>query len=119
MKDDDRRRAPRVSVAAVASLETLGALNANNQALCTVRDVSRSGIGLQTGQPPIAGQAVVLRLALDDVIHELKTRATRVLRRGDSNFYDIGLDWSTCSPAQLKFLDDVLAAIEGHPLDEA
>ncbi len=113
--DQDRRRAPRVRVAACATLETQGVLNAGNQALCSVRDVSRSGIGLETGQPPMVGQGVLLRLALDEDVREIRTLATRVHRRGTSNFYEVGLDWSSCTPEQLKFLDKVLAALEQQP----
>ncbi len=111
-QDQDRRRAPRVRVAAFASLETRGVLNPNNQALCAVRDVSRGGIGLETGQPPMIGQTVILRLALDDRVHELRTVATRVFRRGTSNFYELGLDWTNCSSEQLTFLDEVMKAVE-------
>ena len=110
MAHDDRRRSPRVRVAAIASMKTCGSLNANDQALCAVLDLSRHGIGVETGQPPSPGQGVLLRIALDDRIHELKTRVTRVERRGSSHFYRVGLDWSHCSPAQLAFLDEVLAA---------
>jgi len=112
----NRRRADRVRVAAIATMETKGTLNANDQALCSVRNVSRTGIGVETGQPPIPGQAVMLRLALDDEMHELKTRATRVQRRGKSNFYEVGLDWNVCTEAQLSFLDKVLEVIEQSPL---
>lgn len=117
MEHDERRRHPRVRVAAVASLETAGVLNPNDQALCSVRDVSRSGIGLHTGQPPMRGQSVLLRVALDDEIQTLKTTATRVQRCGTSNFYDVGLDWSHCTPEQLAFLDRVLAIVETQPQD--
>lgn len=103
-------------VAAVASMETRGALNANNQAMGTVRDLSRSGIALETGQPPIPGQTVVLRIVLDDEIHEMRTRATRVDRRGDSHFFMVGLDWSDCTAAQMEFFDRVLGVLENEPL---
>lgn len=115
--DDDRRRQSRVRVAAIATLETSGTLNPNNQALCSVTDVSRTGIGLRTGQPPMRGQIVTLRVALDEEVHELRTLATRVNRCGSGNFYDVGLDWSSCSPEQLAFLDRVLAVIETQPQD--
>lgn len=115
--DDDRRRTPRVRVAAIATLETTGVLNPNNQALCTVRDVSRSGIGLKTGQPPMRGQRVLLRLVLDDEMHELVTRATRVQRCGTGNFYEVGLDWSTCTADELAFLDRVITVVETQPQD--
>lgn len=114
-RDHDRRRAPRTRVAALATLETTGRLNANDQALCSVRNVSRVGVGLETGQPPLPGQGVILRISLDDVTHELRTRATRVERRGPGNFYDVGLDWSACTPAQLAFLDEVLRVVEQQP----
>jgi len=115
MQDDDDRRHPRVRIAALASLETKGHMNANDQALGSVRDVSRSGIGLRTGQPPLRGQAVTLRIALDDEVHELRAQATRVNRVGDGNFYDVGLDWAPCTAEQLAFLDQVLAVIEQQP----
>jgi hypothetical protein len=113
--DSNRRRAPRTRVVAVASLETRGVLNANDQALCVVRDMSRTGIGLETGQPPLVGQRVILRLVLDDESHELRTRATRVQRRGKGNFYQVGLDWSECAADELAFLDRVLEAYEQQP----
>jgi hypothetical protein len=116
MSHDDNRRAPRVRIAALATLETTGALNPNNQALSVVKNVSRTGIGIETGQPPLRGQTVMLRLAIDDAMHLLRTRATRVQRRGSSNFYEVGLDWSGCSPEQLAFLDDVLRLVEEQPL---
>ena len=80
-----------------------------------MRDVSKSGIGLETGQPPMVGQGVLLRLALDDEIREIRTLATRVHRRGQSNFYEVGLDWSNCTTEQLQFLDKVLSAMAKQP----
>ncbi|MEO6594108.1 MAG: PilZ domain-containing protein [Planctomycetota bacterium] len=114
-QENERRRTDRTRIAAFATLETKGVLNACNQALCSVLDVSMSGIGLETGQPPVVGQGVIMRLCLDDVVHELRTLATRVERRGSSNFYHVGLDWSSCSPEQLTFLDRVLAHFEKQP----
>ncbi len=114
-EDSDRRRSPRAQVAAIVSLETRGVLNANDQALGAVRNMSRTGIGLETGQPPLVGQTVILRLVLDEESHELRTRATRVQRRGRSNFYEVGLDWSNCATHALAFLDRVLRAFEQQP----
>ncbi len=113
--EDNRRRAPRVRIAAIAAMETKGQLNACNQALGTVRNVSSTGIGLETGQPPLAGQTVILRIARGDDVHELKARATRV-QRGKGNFFEVGLDWSGCSGADLAFLDDVLREVADQPL---
>ena len=98
--DQDRRRAVRVRVAAVASLETRDWRYANDQAFAVVKNVSRTGIGLETGQPPIVGQRVLLRLAIGERTHEIETITTRVVRRGQSNFYLVGLDWSDASPQQ-------------------
>jgi hypothetical protein len=114
-QDQDRRRNPRVRVAACATLQTKGVLNPNDQAFCSVRDVSQGGIGLETGQPPMVGQGVLVRVALDETVHELHTLATRVQRRGNSNFYEVGLDWSNCTPDQLEFLHEVLSVLEQHP----
>ncbi|MFT4515588.1 MAG: c-di-GMP-binding flagellar brake protein YcgR [Planctomycetota bacterium] len=115
MDQEDRRRSTRVSAVAVASLEACGSLNANNQALCTVKDLSRTGIGLETGQPPIKGQGVILRLSLNDEIIEIRTRTTRVTRKPDSHFYQLGLDWSHCSEEELAFLDRVLGVMADAP----
>jgi hypothetical protein len=114
--DQDRRRAVRVRVAAVASLETRDWRYANDQAFAVVKNVSRTGIGLETGQPPIVGQRVLLRLAIGERTHEIETITTRVVRRGQSNFYLVGLDWSDASPQQLEFLDAVLRLMENQPL---
>ena len=115
MRNDERRRAPRVRVAAIATLETRGSLDANNQAVGSVRDLSRLGIGVETGQPPRPGQTVILRLALDETIRELRTHVTRVQQRR-SHFFDVGLDFSACGGDDLLFLDEVLAAVERTPL---
>jgi hypothetical protein len=114
-EEDNRRRAPRVRIAAMVALETTGALNANNQALGSVRNVSRTGIGIETGQPPLIGQAVALRMALGDDVHELRGRTTRV-DRAAGGFWQVGLDWSGCSGADLAFLEEVLRAVEQQPL---
>lgn len=111
-RERERRRAPRVRFTACATLETKGHRNANDQAFCLVQDASRCGIGLETGQPPLVGQVVLLRLSIDDRLHELRTLATRVQRRGSGNFFDIGLDWSHCSREQLAFLDEALSILE-------
>tara|TARA_R110002072_G_scaffold269796_1_gene429073 strand:- start:5485 stop:5847 length:363 start_codon:yes stop_codon:yes gene_type:complete len=115
MDHDDRRRSTRVGAVAVASLVACGRINANDQALCTVRDLSRTGIGLETGQPPIAGQDVILRLSLDDEILEVRPRATRVNSKPGSHFYQLGLDWSHCTEAELAFLDRVLGVLGDSP----
>jgi hypothetical protein len=115
-RDQDRRRGVRVRLAAVASLETRGWRDGNNQALAVVKNVSRTGIGVETGQPPAVGHTVYLRLAIGDQTHEVEARATRVRQRGKSSFYEVGLDWSRCSPEQLAFLDEVLRLVDGQPL---
>lgn len=115
-QDKERRRGVRVRIAAVASLESLGVWNANNQGLSVVKNVSRTGIGVETGQPPLRGQTVILRVALEDRTHELRAHCVRVQRRGKSNFYEVGLDWSALPAEQLTFLDEVLRATEGQPL---
>lgn len=109
MLENDLRRHPRLRIAALAAMRTGGLLNPTDQALGSVVDVSRSGIGLQTGQPPMVGQAVHLRISLDDEIHEVFARATRVERDQGANFYRVGLDWNVGSEAELKFLDEVFA----------
>lgn len=116
-QDQNRRRATRVRIAAVAALETVGMRSGNNQGLSVVKNVSRTGVGIETGQPPIKGQTVILRLALGDATHALQARATRIKRRGTSNFYEVGLDWSGCTTEQLAFLDEILKVVEQQPLD--
>lgn len=116
MSQPNRRRATRVAVVAVASLEARGSLNNNDQGMGAVRNLSRTGIGLETGQPPLKGQYVTLRLSLDNEIHELNTRATRVDRQGDSHFYQVGLDWSGCTEEDLAFLDTVLGVLADQPV---
>ena len=111
MGQPNRRRAPRVPVVALASLEVRGSVNSNDQAMASVRDLSRTGIGLETGQPPLKGQTVLLRLSLGEEIVELTTRVTRVEQLEGSHFFHVGLDWSDCSEEQLAFLDSVLDSV--------
>lgn len=107
---DDRRRSPRLRIAACAAIETLGRRNEGNQALGTVRDVSATGIGLETGQPPLPNQEVYLRIALNDEIEEVPARTTRIRRVDSSNFYEVGLDWGACTAEQMAFLERVFEA---------
>jgi hypothetical protein len=106
----DRRRTPRQRLAAFAALETEGR-HANDQAFSAVVDVSRSGIGLRTGQPPLPGQGVILRLAIEEDVHTLRTIATRATKR-DAYTFEVGLDWSQCTADDLAFLDTYLAAVD-------
>ena len=115
-REQERRRSVRVRLAAVASLETRDRRHGNDQALSCVKNISRTGIGLETGQPPMVGHTVVLRIALGDVTHQLMARAPRVQRRGAGNFHEVGLDWSACTVEQLAFLDDVLRELQDQPL---
>lgn len=110
MLENDLRRNSRLRIAAMAAMQTKGKLNPNDQALGSVVDVSRSGIGLETGQPPMVGQQVFLRIALDDEIHEVRARTTRVDRLRGQCFFMVGLDWSDCSELELRFLDRVFEA---------
>src|SRR5262245_37411546 len=109
-KELDRRRTPRHRLTAFAALESKGR-HANDQAFSAVVDGSRSGIGLRTGQPPMPGQGVILRLAIEEEVHTLLTIATRAHRR-DSYTFDVGLDWSQCSDEDLAFLAEYLAAAD-------
>ncbi|HEB52902.1 MAG TPA: PilZ domain-containing protein [bacterium] len=108
MTNADRRRSPRVRIVAVTAFETLGRINCNDQGIGTVTDISQSGIGIETGQPPIKGQRVMLRISIDDQIHEITARAKRVERQHDSHFYRVGLDWSDCSEEERAFVEQAI-----------
>src|SRR5688572_7069954 len=103
----DRRRSKRVLFKAVAAMVT-GGRHMNDQAFCVCVNVSRHGIGLRTGQPPIVGQTVVLRLAIGDEIHSLLAITKQITRAG-KDWYHVGLDWSSCSKPELQFLDRYIA----------
>ncbi len=111
--DDERRRHPRQPFDASGSLETHGAYDLS-RAECSVLNVSRSGIGVETEQPPSCGQEVLLRIEFDGEVHECKTRATRIERAEGSSLYHVGLDWSECTPVQIELLDRVFAVIEAQ-----
>lgn len=108
----ERRRSPRTVLAAFAALEAQGRHH-NDQAFASVADVSRVGIAVHTGQPPIPGQQVVVRIALGEEIHEVTTTVTRVTRRS-ADLFDVGLDWSHCDPTTLEFLERVFEQAESH-----
>ncbi len=103
----ERRKTQRQRLQAFAALETKGR-HPNDQAFCAVVDVSRSGIGLKTGQPPLQGQVVHLRLAIGDNIHTIAANASRIQKR-DAYTFDVGLDWSNCTDEEVAFLDEVRA----------
>ena len=104
----ERRRAPRQRLAAFAAITAIGR-HPNDQAFSAVVDISRTGICLRTGQPPRVGQSAYLRLAIDEDIHTLQSRVTRVQPRSGTVF-EVGLDWSSCSTEELEFLDRYVAA---------
>ena len=106
MTTRERRRSPRVRLQAFAALRARPP-NPNDQAFSAVRNVSRNGIAVATGQPPFVGQRVVLRLAIGEDIQTIQSVATRVLSRG-KDLFDVGLDWSHCSPEDRAFLAQFL-----------
>lgn len=106
----DRRRSSRQRFGALAALVAVGR-HPNDQAFSAVVDVSRHGICVRTGQPPIVGQPVFLRLAIDEEIHTLRTTVTRVAKR-QKGVYEVGLDWSSCSARELEFLERCIGAAE-------
>jgi len=109
--DAERRRHPRQPFDASGSMETQGAYDLSRTS-CSVLNVSRSGIGVETDQPPSCGQEVLLRIEFDGEVHECKTTATRIVRVEGSSLYQVGLDWSECSQEQVELLDRVFAVIE-------
>lgn len=102
----DPRRSQRIPIAATAALRTSGE-DANDQALCSVLDLSRHGAGVETGQPPNWGDLVTVRLAVGDTIRELRARVIRVQRRGTTNFHRVALDWRELTEDDIAFLDQV------------
>ncbi len=109
----ERRKTTRQRLQAFAALETKDR-HPNDQAFSAVIDVSRSGIGLRTGQPPLKGQTVHVRLAIGEEIHTIAAKATRIQQR-DPYAFSVGLDWSACTDEQIAFLDDYLAALSTAP----
>ncbi len=92
-----------------ATLETTGVLARNDQAFTLVIDVSRTGIGLRTGQPPVVGDRVIVRLGLGEEIRQLKAVVRRVsLRR--RGVFDVGLEWHGCTRKELAFVDEFTKA---------
>ena len=117
MSNQDRRRSSRSRFAATAALFVHGRLLPNDQALCSVLNISRHGVGLETGQPPREGQHVLVRLAVGDEIHELQATTQRVEPiENRPNFYEVGLEWSQCSPKELEFLNRFVEKFDASPL---
>lgn len=104
----ERRRSERRRVAAFAALVAVGR-HGSDQSFSAVVDISRNGICVRTGQPPLVGQTVLLRLAIGEDIHVLGTRVTRVRSR-PGGVHEVGLDWTQCSAEDLQFLDEYLAS---------
>ena len=88
-------------LATFAALEMQGRHH-NDQSFACVADVSRVGIAVRTGQPPLPGQQVAVRIALGEEIHEVITAVTRIAQRG-TDLFEVGLDWSRCPPETLAF----------------
>lgn len=105
-------RAPRACLAAMATMTVRSLRSQLDQSLGAVKNISRTGILMETGQPPLVGDSVLLRLAIGDRIHEIRATTARVARRGNSHFYEVGLDWRLADREQLAFLDDALAFLE-------
>jgi hypothetical protein len=112
MTKTDNRKHPRVRIEALAALKSHGR-HGCDQAFTAVTDISRSGIGLRTGQPPAVGQSATLRLALGEEIHVLNSTVTRVESRGNGVF-TVGLDWTTNTSEDNAFLQQFFAAVEQH-----
>lgn len=105
-----RRQAVRVPLQTCATIETTDVLTRNNQAFTVVLDVSRSGIGLRTTQPPTKGENVILRIGLGEEILRLHATVRRVTQLAKGG-YDVGFEWQGCSGNDLSFLDQFIAAV--------
>jgi hypothetical protein len=105
----DNRKHPRMRIEALAALKSHGRQGCD-QAFSAVVDISRSGIGVRTGQPPAIGQAVTVRLALGERIHVLNSAVTRVVPRGNGTF-TVGLDWHVNTPEDMEFLEQFFRAV--------
>lgn len=111
----EHRRAERMPHAAVAAMETIGPFGGNNQGVAVVRNLSRSGIGIETAQPPLKGQRVAFRLAIGTNVQRLTATTRRVQPKGNSGFYEVGLEWTTCSAQEAAFLDALIASLAPAP----
>ena len=87
-------------------------LTGSDQAFGVVRDVSSSGIGLVTPQPPNKGARVTARLSVEDRIFELRMRVVRV-DRDSSGQTIVGMMFERNDEARKSFLKAFLA--DGRP----
>lgn len=109
-----RRQSARVPMHTFATIETTDILTRNNQAFTVVLDVSRTGIGVRTAQPPTEGENVILRIGVGEEIKRMNAIVRRVtpLDRGG---YDVGLEWQGCTQEDLVFLDEFTTAVGSRP----
>lgn len=99
----ERRRSGRSRLAGFAAIKTIGFGKNNDQAFSALRDVSRHGVRLRTGQPPEIGDLVRVRLGVGDAIHVIEGVTRRV--EWVDRVYDVGIEWIGCTEEQLGFLD--------------
>ena len=98
-------REPRTNIC--AAVEVVGQEGAD-QAFALVVDVSDHGLRIRTPQPPPDDAEVVLRIGVDDSIHEVRARVCHTLVLGPRVF-DVGLEFLGLGEDQLSHLRKALA----------
>ncbi|MFQ5504852.1 MAG: PilZ domain-containing protein [Planctomycetota bacterium] len=100
----DRRCGERTETCKCAAIEVH---SGQDQALGVVFDVSSSGIGLRTGQPPRVDDTVTIRVASEHTIHSVCARVVRVTNVDQSAFL-VGLRYDAPGLQVDPFVREVL-----------
>ncbi len=103
----ERRRSHRENISAFVAIETGGRAPYADQGLGTACDLSGAGARVRLNRAPKVGQRVRVRLAIGEEIHQFEAVVTRSDECGKGQ-YDVGLDWSLCSPKEQAFLSEFI-----------
>ena len=99
----ERRRSERIDADHVFAAFKVQGLSGSDQGFGIVRNVSETGVQLETPQPPSVPATVLLRISVGEDVFELTMQVRRVAAKGDG-VHEVGMDFLKLDDQRTRFL---------------
>ncbi len=106
-RTEDRRRSRRMGAEQVFAAFKVQGLAGSDQAFGVVRDVSETGVRIETPQPPVVPSTVLLRISVGEDVFELTMQVRRVHAEGNG-VHIVGMDFLRLDAQRTRFLERFL-----------
>lgn len=99
----ERRRSERIDANQVFAAFKVQGLSGSDQGFGIVRNVSETGVQIQTPQPPGVPATVLLRISVGEEVFELTMQVRRVEAVGNG-VHEVGMDFLKLDEQRARFL---------------